>query len=210
MSGFGGKIGVEYDRGTDDTFTIEKVDTTFFVPSTAYLQKSLNAPEVKEYLKASRWKKVVYLVTGLKVARGVSVMQARKKNTAGSASLGLDGMPVGVPINVGSEVDISKKIEGSLSFDDSSDCVFAFRLRKISYKKGIVVKSEQFNQGTMFGDDDDGDGDEAANPHSKDAVQLLELAEEDTGVLDFLGKQASREMDDEQDEECMWVIPAKQ
>jgi hypothetical protein len=79
MSRFGAELGMKYDKSSDDVYSINRIDTSFFVPSRAYLEASMGAEEVRAYLDACRWRKTLYIVTGLKIARGASVSSSKSR-----------------------------------------------------------------------------------------------------------------------------------
>jgi hypothetical protein len=59
---------------------LDAVETEHFNPTPEYISDCLKLPGVEEYLKASRYRKPVYLITGVKVGKGVSAHIVWKTN----------------------------------------------------------------------------------------------------------------------------------
>jgi hypothetical protein len=53
-------------------YTFKKIDTEFFQPDKQYIKKSLKADEVGTFMKEEKYKTPVYMITGMKIARGAT------------------------------------------------------------------------------------------------------------------------------------------
>lgn len=133
-----------------DTFTIESIETIYFLPSKKYLEAALQSTDVRRFLEASRWGATAYIITGLKVARGASITthKLREKTNAGEASLSLH--TASAPVGIGSSAEHSVKVEDTTEIDQLDDFVLGYQLRKIPYKKGKPVRHEAYNVGATF------------------------------------------------------------
>lgn len=162
----------------------------------------MNSPEVDEYLTASRWRKPVYMVTGVKIARGASVTRLKTHSSSVGVQAGLSTDPSWVPCNVGLESEMSKHDSQSLSFEKSSDFVFAFRLRKITYDKKKPAKSESYNTGAMLGADDE-------MTSTEPQAEILDVSESDVNAEDvnFANKETITEKGEDPDEAFVLVRP---
>jgi hypothetical protein len=100
-----------------------------FISTDKYIAKTLACPSVKIYLDITKNKKPVYLITGIKVARGVTLESKHTRVKGFKASLGL-AYP-GIPVEGGPEAGVKKTVEEGVSFEGSSDFVIAVRVERI-------------------------------------------------------------------------------
>jgi len=188
--GFGGEISYKFDKNVNDIYTFDRIETSFFVPSPEYYRKSVLVPPVQDYLKDSRYKLPLYMITGLKVVRGGTVTRTNSEGHEEVAKLGFDGVPAAVPVKVGPEAQYSSQTKEITSFDSSSDFVFAIRLRKLTCSKDGKVRVEAYDKGAMLGQDD-----EPTNVDSEGLV--VNVAEEDAGLEDFKNMRTVSIVDDD-------------
>ena len=83
----------------------DTLETTDFEPTTSYIEESMDVPEVQLFMQACNFKLPVYMVTGLKVARGI--IQGSKPFTS----------------------------EGNINFTNSTDFIVGFRVHRIWYRR---------------------------------------------------------------------------
>lgn len=105
---------------------------------------------VQAYFEGSRFSKSVYMIVGLKIAKGAKVSKGSERNRETTAKLMLDGTAGGVPFKVGPQAEVKGKREESTKWRDEKSFVFAYRLRKITCKKGKVVKDVEYNKGAFL------------------------------------------------------------
>lgn len=148
--GVGSEVSYKLERNASDEYTFDRVETVFFIPSDEYYSKSIAAPGVQRYLKNMRYRKPVYMITGMKIVRGGRMKSSGSTGGETVVKLGFDGKPAGVPVTVGPDVEVSARTGQSDSFDASTDFVFALRLRKLTCKKNDSLRDEEFNKGAMF------------------------------------------------------------
>jgi hypothetical protein len=145
----GGGAAASSTASAEDVFTIGRVDTTFFIPSQAYLEASVNAPEVRRYLDGSRWRKPLYMVTGIKVARNAAVASSGAAGSSGRVDSQVDGTSAGIPLAAGFAGRARREDARSTSFR-SAGFLLAVELRKIKYRKGKLTESKPHTKGAMF------------------------------------------------------------
>ena len=122
---FGFGSDAEQGDGSGDSFEFDRVDTMFFKPSTAYLRKAVQAEGVQRFLAASRSRKPLYVVTGVKIVKGAKSSSTRSQK-------GMKNLTVtGVPISVGPGIEVASRWSESKSFQSVSEFVFAFQLSKL-------------------------------------------------------------------------------
>lgn len=129
-------MGMGRDSAKTTNFNLEcgLLETIFFQPSLEYLKQTLSSQSVKAFLQEKWFKKPVYIVTGLKVAKDARLLKEYRSKHGGSVG-GVDytspGVPVGIgPLSAGWESQSTKMMFGS-----SSDFVFAFSVKKIKVKQ---------------------------------------------------------------------------
>jgi hypothetical protein len=69
----GGETIIEYNNKGGDLYEFEKLETRFFQPTQAYVEKSMQAANVQDFIVRNRFKKPVHMITGVKVATGAKV-----------------------------------------------------------------------------------------------------------------------------------------
>jgi hypothetical protein len=127
--GIGGDISFKSPMGEGAAFLCDELQTNFFVPTHEYLQSAMKSKGVKRFLEASRYKKPLYIVTGLKIARGASCME--RSSMDGTAKLVVEeGIAVGLATGPGASL-----ARDTIHWQIASDFVFAYQLRKVAFKK---------------------------------------------------------------------------
>lgn len=124
-------MSIGLDKSADHEITIEKLETISFSPTRQYVESVLKLPEVEDYVTASKYKVPVYMVTGLKIARGASLRKGSEHSFHGTAAL---EMPVDTA-RVGPEARFSRTNVDQQSFERSSDFILAFRVQRIRFHK---------------------------------------------------------------------------
>ncbi|OAG01997.1 uncharacterized protein CC84DRAFT_1053504, partial [Paraphaeosphaeria sporulosa] len=131
-----------------DIFHFKELETSFFEPDDAYVEASVVGKEaVAEWVKRNP-RKSVYMVTGIKVARGAAHLCARAKGVNVDLRPGVDATPFsGVPVSGGVLAGVGKEKGEKTWFSGSSDFVFAYRLRRILVKRQTVSQSKDYVKG---------------------------------------------------------------
>lgn len=158
VDGVGGELSWAPERSAEDVYSIRNVDTIYFNPSLEYMEESMNQDDVKDHVVGSGYDPV-YMVTGLKTARGPSVRMSKSKKLKGTVELGLHE-PGGLPIELGPKFNISKEKRQEMGFEDSTDFIIGIRVKKLMYKKhwltrakGALLAKEHYKGATMVDDD---------------------------------------------------------
>ena len=146
--GIDAEASITWHNSKGDTYEFKTLDTEFIDPTMEYYTQSVLAPSVAEYIVETKFKKSIYMITGVKIARGADVEQARSKEAGTHLKVGVDGTTAGSPVAAGPEVTISSSKTETTSSQGSSDFVFAYRLREIYYSKG-KVKHREHNKGAL-------------------------------------------------------------
>jgi hypothetical protein len=102
---YGGGLGLNLTNSQDGTFAIDEVQTTFLKPTglatKSYIRQSLEVEGVKEYFEGSRFRKSVYMILGLKIAKGAKFSIATGNSKEAVAKLMIDGTAAGMPYEGG-------------------------------------------------------------------------------------------------------------
>jgi hypothetical protein len=154
--GIGADVSVGLKQGREDFYKFRRLETKYFEPDVAYIEESLKGEGAMAYILATRCKKPIYMVTGVKIARGASVTGKTVKVYEGMLKAGLDAtMLTGVPVSGGPQIETSSTKEQEVKFDNGSDYVFAYRVVKIQFSKdGNVKGHKDFIKGALFGTDE--------------------------------------------------------
>jgi hypothetical protein len=155
----GGELSWAPEKSAEDVFHFRAIDTVYFNPSQEYLEESMGKDDVKEYMEGSG-SRAVYMVTGLKTARGASLKTHKTAKRTAAAELGLKDLG-GLSAGVGSKLAASKEVRQGMGFEDSTDFIVGIRVKKLMYKKhwltwratGPLVAKEHNNGATMVGND---------------------------------------------------------
>ena len=198
--GIDAEASVTWQNSNGDTYEFKRLDTEFIDPTTEFYTQSVLAPSVAEYIIETKFKKSIYMITGVKIARGADVEQARSKEAGTHLKAGVDGTTAGSPVAVGPEVTISSSNSETTSSKGSSDFVFAYRLREIYYSKG-KVKHREHNKGAL---QDLGGSSTKSSKEDVSAIPPLEIlgcaGEDVTGEGSAAGNGLA--VDEDNGEEC--------
>ncbi|KAL7940992.1 hypothetical protein V8C42DRAFT_201576 [Trichoderma barbatum] len=160
FSVFGLNIHVSAGRETskDNRFSFKTVETTQFVPTSTYIQSCVENEDVRRFLRLSRYRKPVYVITGLKVVTGTEASMLTSHAVRSSPAIQIDStIPHFGPIKLN-----SPRTEGSAStnavtkWENGNDFVFAFRVSKVLVGEatGQVVSEEDYRGSAMLGNDE--------------------------------------------------------
>lgn len=137
--------------------SFDKLETIQFFPREDYIRTCVEVGAVRRFLEKSRYKKPVYIITGLKIVRGASAKTLAGRSVGGSLGVEIDGTVWSggsVPVSGGPEISATVSQRQGTSWDGSSDFVLAYRVRKVKVsRKGVVMKAEDYTTGAMLGHD---------------------------------------------------------
>lgn len=132
------------------------MDTTQFIPTEEYLKRSVDGTAVRRFLETSRYHKPVYVITGIKIVSGAQGATKTSKSVDGSVGAQVDGTVLSggmVPVGGGPEVRRGKATKNAVSWEGSSDFVFAYKLSEVRVSKSGEVKRErEYTKGALYED----------------------------------------------------------
>jgi hypothetical protein len=143
----------------DDCYTFQRVDTSQFIPNEEYLQRCIEAAPVRRYLDKSRYRKPIYIITGIKTVTGAKAKSHKSRGVCGSLGIKVDSTVKSdgtAPIGGGtSGPTIEGRTENKMgtTWGGSSDFVFAFKVRKLKVEQrtGTVRDGDDYTTGALLG-----------------------------------------------------------
>jgi hypothetical protein len=198
LTGIGGEVWASGELSKEDVFAFNAVETTAFEPDDAFTEGVVKTSEqVKDFMRRN-WigvKRPMYIVTGYKVVKGAKITRTKTWERAIKAQVGVDLTAVGAPVSPGPSGEVNRKGEEKTSTKISEDFVFAYRLRRIKWKKrGKVVETQDYEDGAFLQEEEE-----------EDAVEEFDI--EEVEKEDVRMDTAQPAIDDENGEECFCVLP---
>jgi hypothetical protein len=151
-SWLGGNFGASFNTTTTTHYRIQNVETKFFIPTPEYIEKAVSSARVLLYLKGSRYKSPLYIITGVKLTRGPNsfVISGRSAGHEGRTNVGIPGITPG-----SGNFDSWQSNSEDSSFAGGSDFVIGYRLGKISFQKisgqDPIPSQQRHIEGAMLG-----------------------------------------------------------
>ncbi|KAF5645877.1 uncharacterized protein FTJAE_2307 [Fusarium tjaetaba] len=185
----GGNASLHRGRHDGDVYRIDNVETTHFYPEDDYYEKCLQLHQVERFNKKFKYKKPIYLITGLKVAHRASITMGSGRQTGGNTEANVQVPTVPVDLEVGAQAGASSSSEVVSSFTKPDAFILAIQVRKIYHKRAFLsgetkLVTETVVKGAVLVDDDDiEDKDDEAEVVG---YELHDLDEEDLKGLTLL------------------------
>jgi len=149
------EVGLDLVRSRAEEHRFKTLETHFFIPEPGYIQQALADPGVQAFLEATGKRKPLYMITGIKVARGPEVSKEIVTEIGIEAGVEADLSAVTMaPVTVGTGVGWQRGKKVDVGFAGGSDYIFAYRLIKIKLRRKGVV-SERFAKGAVFSMDEE-------------------------------------------------------
>ncbi|KAM0547325.1 hypothetical protein ACHAPJ_010461 [Fusarium lateritium] len=131
------------------------LETKYFLPEDEYLTQALRDTGVQAYLEVHNWRKPMYLITGIKIAKGASVSTESSREKSGQAQVKADATGAGASIDVGPQASWESGKKRGISYGGSTDYIFAYQLMKLKPIKGSTEsKSQAYVKGAVYGRDE--------------------------------------------------------
>lgn len=180
MQYLGGGMSFSKLKSKLEKHKFETLETSYFMPENEYFDQVLLDPDVQAYFEVTGWRKPLYLITGIKIARGASASTETRTETSTHAELKFDGTMAAVPINVGPETDYDLTEARGVSYGGSTDYIFAYRLTRIKPNRwGEGSENQRFVKGAVFGS---GEEEDAAVSQARDAFDFEEVTVGDEDI----------------------------
>lgn len=158
-------VEVAHTRATGSVFAFDTLTTLSFEPSLEYVGEAIKAPAVQAWLKEPRQRfspasVSLYLVTGIKLAKGARIRFSKEYKTTVSGHIGVDLSALGAPLTVGPKGHWTSAKADETELNRESEFVFAFCVKRLRF--GRKLKVERHNKGSFMsvgdgeGEDDEG------------------------------------------------------
>ncbi|EQB57005.1 hypothetical protein CGLO_02932 [Colletotrichum gloeosporioides Cg-14] len=145
----GGELSYSTASNVEIEYFCDTVVTSRLSLSAEYVKKVAGDEAVDTYLKFGGLNSKLFIITGVKVATGVTITTTEEKAQDGKASVGLDIPQVGVkfgPQGTWSSIQQSKH---TITID--GPIVFAFQVEKLKISRRGGITSSPYVKGTMLG-----------------------------------------------------------
>jgi hypothetical protein len=190
---YGGGVGHNSDNSQEFCFEIDEIETSFIKPSgkttQEYIRSCVEDEDVQSFFEGSRFKKSVFMIVGLKVAKNARITTGIEVSKEIVAKMMVDGAAAGMQVKVGPQAEIKAQKKESTEWRGEKSFVFAYRLRKITCKKGKIVENTEFNKGAFL--------DLWSETDKKGDVVLHYLVQEDdAGPEEVTNKEVTSENND--------------
>ncbi|KAL6884859.1 hypothetical protein HDV57DRAFT_515876 [Trichoderma longibrachiatum] len=161
------KLGPRRNRGRKVDIFMKALETVYFKeqPSMEEIQERVNEERVRSILSpGSIFRYPVYMVTGIKIAKGFTMVHEGTEHYLFSLSLADTVAP---QLGVGASAGVSSKKTRTDGFWSSNEIIFAYQLLIIKPKgwgQKLAYELDDFRHkaALLVDDDDDDDGDEEA------------------------------------------------
>lgn len=134
-------------------FKFDTLETTQFSPTPEFFQQCISARSVQLFLERSRYRKPIYIITGLKVVKGAQAKTIHSRTTSTEVSAEADSATfMGLSVLSGGPMVGQEKGDSKSMKWEGSDFVFAFRVRKVRVgkKSGSVQSEKDYTKGAML------------------------------------------------------------
>ncbi|UKZ72809.1 hypothetical protein TrVFT333_000446 [Trichoderma virens FT-333] len=127
----------ETNHGTTKKWILQKLESETFLPELEYVKEILKRGDVPAAIKWWKLQRRIFLVTGVRIARGASVSETGSHKTSASIKTGVDESSQGVPVQASLGAALGQETEQTEKAEESSDFVFAYRLHEITWIAGV-------------------------------------------------------------------------
>ena len=148
----GGDMSAGKSSDSTTKWHLRKLDFEGFLPSLTYIKDALKSGDVPSKTQWWKARRRLYVVTGLRIARGSS-MERREENSS-NLNLGLqaDASSQNVPVVGGLEGKRNHTQQQKESVGEISDFIFAYRLNEVRYRVWTSHKPISHGQTESTGD----------------------------------------------------------
>lgn len=143
-----------------EVFSFKTIETTQFIPTLSYLQKCIENEHARRFLHMSRYRKPLYIVTGIKVVTGAQANTFKSRAVGASFASEADGTVLSggtVPIGGGPGIEGKAQNKTTVQWEACGDFVFAFRASRVLVGKveEQVASEEEYRKGAMLGHEEE-------------------------------------------------------
>jgi hypothetical protein len=174
--GFGADLDVTTSKQAASCFEADELEAQYFEPDNEYLALIADRKEIQQYLRRNPFTSI-YIVTGLKIARGARYSSTIMTSVKGEAKVGFDASVfTGVPMQAGPKTAITRPKGEEISFENAPEFIYAYRLHRIIVSwRPKRVKARGYFRGAnilSYGSEGDEDIDDTDSEVGVDGITL--------------------------------------
>jgi hypothetical protein len=177
--GVGGDAGTTWDNTEVTEYKFEELVTKTISPDLHEVRKLFEDDSVQQAIKDSRFGSNLYLITGIKIARGAEVAISKVRSRGGNLHFGVDTTALGVPLKVGPDLENERSKGQGLTEKHKGEFVFAYRLREIRYKRKKLEGQKEYAKGDLMGHGQDRKESESDEDEESGEPELIDLKNAD-------------------------------
>lgn len=151
--GLGGDLAGNFAKESGTLLKFRRLET-FLIDPGKYVIDSMEASAVQAHLRQNPKISSLFMITGVRIARGAECTTKSAHHFGGDAILSADLTALGVPLSVGPKGSLNTQAVDREAFGASSDFVFAYSLRRISIRKKTgQITSEEYTKGAVYSEE---------------------------------------------------------
>ncbi|KAJ5726294.1 uncharacterized protein N7483_007651 [Penicillium malachiteum] len=184
LQGLLGSASILYslNQKTSRVYRCERLDTIEFEPTTEYIAQAIHeSKRTQDFIDRSLiGRKRVFMITGLKIATGLSISISNEVQHSPELDFQLDGTTMGAPISAGPNLNLEVATGRNFSSRKSENqVVFAYRVIKVQ-QKGHGEPKYKYKHGGLYSTEEDSDSSDEA-----EEVWDIEQLDEELMIQDF-------------------------
>ncbi len=179
-------LGGQYEKGVITDYKMDAIETSYLKsdPTDEEVNKRVKAPRVQIAIKSGLFGyQPVYMISGVKVARGLIASKEVAANRGGNLG---GSLPLSGEVSLGSDVKISTRNTEREVFRVEGDRVFAYQLMKIAqkgWKEKTVTIDDFYPKAAFLGIDSEDQDDEQLGEMKAAPTNAADLPEENREQL---------------------------
>lgn len=180
--------GMDRGKGNDASYTISKLSTRRINPDMEAVRPLFEEHEVQAAIKDSRFRANLYLIDGIQIAHGAEYKLGKTRELGANFDLSADLTPAGAPATtVGVALEAKKTSSATSAGYITSDFVFAYTLRAITYRRKRVERQTRTSGGDLMSNDERRRRGPAYTPENghDDQAEFLSLREDNPDIPEY-------------------------
>ncbi|KAF5714143.1 major facilitator superfamily MFS-1 [Fusarium globosum] len=176
------KVSAQKEDYNSSVWRMDALETTEFTPPPSYYSQCLQLDDVKAFENLNDHKDPLYLITGLKTARGATMATMRSRHKGANAGAGIQGPEGPINLEIGGHAGAFSDGEVFSSFSEPADFIIGIQVKKIYHKTAFfgglsTLKVKRVYEGAVLADDGpvitNDEGDEVDyEPHELDEKDM--------------------------------------
>lgn len=151
----GPSLGMTRDKENNAAYAISRLSTRRIHPDMKTVQALFQEDDVQMAIRDSRFRANLYLIDGIQIAHGVEYKLGETRELGVDLGLSADLTAAGAPgVTAGVGVEARKASTAGSSGRISSDFVFAYSLREITYRRKRVERQTRMSGGDLMSTDE--------------------------------------------------------